>query len=888
MAVKKSELYTSIWKSCDELRGGMDASQYKDYVLVLLFVKYISDKYAGKPFAPIQVPEGGSFADMQAAKNKKNIGEELNTIIGKLAEANQLKGVIDNADFDDSAKLGDGKDKQDRLTNLIAIFENPALDFSQNRAADDDLLGDAYEYLMRNFATQSGKSKGQFYTPGEVSQVMAQIIGLENVTDPATTLYDPTCGSGSLLLRGADEVPGEVGGITIYGQEMDTSTHALAKMNMIIHGYASAVIERGNTLADPKFVTDGRLDTFDFALANPPFSSKSWSNGIVPEEDDYQRFAFGIPPKRNGDYAFLQHFIRSLRSTGKGAIILPHGVLFRGNAEATIRQNIVERGFIKGIIGLPANLFYGTGIPACIVVIDKEGAKARDGIFMMDASQGYVKDGNKNRLRYQDVHKIVDVFRNQIELPRYSRYVGLAEIADNDYNLNIPRYIDTTEPEDRQDIEAHLRGGLPARDVDALSDYWAVFPTLADDLFAATERDGYYDLRVPAEQVKTTIYEHPEFKDYSERVAAVYDGWRAASVPRLRNIQEGDTPKTVITGLAEDLLDRFDDVPLIDKYDVYQHLMLYWAETMQDDLYLLAADGWLGGNKILQMREIVERIDGFEARRAELDAELDRLDVAHGDKGGLLYDAKYAGRFTAKRVNKELKAARTAGTAEAARVMERCREIFTEREQQADLIAKARERLAALFEETMVPPALLIARYFPAEQAEIAALEADAEALQAEMDALEDEHGAEGGLLYEAKSDAGNLGKTSAKARLKQIKDDPDEQAEADTIREWLRLYKQQDEMSDAADAARAALHEKLLETYPTLETEAVQTLVIEDKWLAAIRDGVQNELERVTQRLTGRIQELDERYETTLPELDERAAAHHERVQDHLRRMGY
>jgi type I restriction enzyme M protein len=283
MAIKKSELYSSLWKGCDELRGGMDASQYKDYVLVLLFVKYVSDKYASVPDALIEVPPGGSFADIVALKGKKDIGEGINKIIAQLAKANDLTGIIDVADFNDADKLGKGKEMQDRLTNLVAIFQTPALNFSKNHADGDDILGDAYEYLMRNFATQSGKSKGQFYTPAEVSRVIAQVIGVKFAHSQEQTIYDPTCGSGSLLLKAADE---SEKGLTIYGQEMDNATRALARMNMILHGHETAEIWQDNTLSNPYFKNeDGSLKTFDFAVANPPFSSKAWSNGLKPLED---------------------------------------------------------------------------------------------------------------------------------------------------------------------------------------------------------------------------------------------------------------------------------------------------------------------------------------------------------------------------------------------------------------------------------------------------------------------------------------------------------------------------------------------------------------------------------------------------------------------------
>src|SRR5439155_311152 len=297
---------------------------------------------------------------------------------------------------------------------------------------------------MKNFAVESGKSKGQFYTPAEVSRIIAQVISVQKAAGRMQTVYDPTCGSGSLLLKVAAQPPS---GIAIYRQELDNATAALAAMNMWLHGEPTAEIKRGqSTLSNPLFLNaNGSLKTFDFAVANPPFSTKAWRNGFDPANDLYERFSgYGIPPAKNGDYAFLLHILRSLKSNGKGAVILPHGVLFRGGAEGEIRSNIVKRGYIKGIIGFPANLFYGTGIPACIIVLDKENAAARRGLFMIDASKGFVKDGNKNRLRERDIRKIVDAFEAQAELSKYSRFVTNEEIQTNGYNLNIPRYVDTS------------------------------------------------------------------------------------------------------------------------------------------------------------------------------------------------------------------------------------------------------------------------------------------------------------------------------------------------------------------------------------------------------------------------------------------------------------
>ena len=544
MALKKSELYSSLWKSCDELRGGMDASQYKDYVLILLFVKYVSDKYAGDPNALIDVPAGGGFADMVAAKGSKEIGDRINKIIGKLADANDsLKGAINVADFNDEEKLGKADAMVQRLTKLVSIFEG--LNFGGNRAEGDDLLGDAYEYLMRHFATESGKSKGQFYTPAEVSRIMSMVIDLGKASHAAQSIYDPTCGSGSLLLKAHDEAKSRTGlDLALYGQEMDNATSALARMNMVLHDCPTAEIWQDNTLSHPHFKNaDGSLKTFDFVVANFPFSVKAWMSGLDPANDLYGRFDYGLPPAKNGDYAFLLHILASLKSTGKGAVIHPHGVLFRGGAEAVIRKNLVRRGFIKGIIGLPANLFYGTGIPACILVLDKEGAAGRKGIFMVDASKGFIKDGNKNRLRAQDIHKIVDTFTRQLETPKYSRMVPLAEIEANDFNLNLPRYIDSTEPEDVQDIAAHLKGGIPNADIDGLAAYWQVFPNVRRELFADADRPGYSQPKVEASQIKAAIFAHPEFTAFNQTVTTLFGTWKAANTPLLTGIKQGDRPK---------------------------------------------------------------------------------------------------------------------------------------------------------------------------------------------------------------------------------------------------------------------------------------------------------------------------------------------------------
>jgi type I restriction enzyme M protein len=814
MAIKKTELYSSLWASCDELRGGMDASQYKNYILTLLFMKYVSDKYAGKKHSAIVIPKGGSFADMIAQKGQKDIGDQLNKIIGKLATENDMAWLSNpDNDFNNEDRLGKGKAMVDTLTSLVGIFEN--MEFGKNRAEHDDLLGDAYEYLMRHFATESGKSKGQFYTPSEVSRILARIIGINKETKQYHTVYDPTCGSGSLLLKVNDESPN---GLTLYGQEKDNATAALAKMNMILHDAPSADIWQDDTLSEPHWLNkDGGLKTFDYAVANPPFSYKSWSSGINVSEDPYKRFEYGEPPEKNGDYAFLLHIIKSLKSSGKGAVILPHGVLFRGHAEADIRRNIVRQGYIKGIIGLPANLFYGTGIPACIIVIDKAGAKAERPIFMIDASKGFMKDGNKNRLRAQDIHKIVDVFNKQLELERYSRLVPYDEIANkNEFNLNIPRYIDSSEPEDIHDLDAHLNGGIPARDIEALQDYWQVFPSMEKTLFKASKRKGYFDALVETREVKATILGHDEFKKFKKKSLSLFEKWKADHQDRLFTIKVGDKPKELIFDISEDLLAKYAKAPLLSKYNIYQILMDYWADIMQDDVYLLVQDGWKAANLVRQLVPVKDK------------------------NGKAVYKEEHDFEF---------------GT------------------------GKSKQR----YKSDILPPTLVIARYFAEQQAALDKLQVDYEAATQELETFIEENSGEDGLVEEAKNDKGNINAAGVKKRLKETND----QDETKALQQCLELLAAEADLKKAVKAAKDKLDELVFKKIPKIPSNEIKELVVQDKWFATVQAHIIEEIERVTQQLANRVKTLEERYSETLPFLSKDVEKFSGLVEGHLKKMG-
>jgi len=802
MAIKKSELYSSLWASCDELRGGMDASQYKDYVLTMLFVKYVSDKYSGNSDSLIEIPAGSSFDDMVKLKNQPDIGDKINKqILRPLFSANGLEGVVELADFNDDDKLGSGKEKVDTLTKLVAIFENPALNFKNNRAEDDDVLGDAYEFLMRHFASESGKSKGQFYTPAEVSRILAKVIKVHEADKPSYTAYDPTCGSGSLLLKVSEESPN---GLTLYGQEKDIATKGLAIMNMWLHGSPEASISGKNTISDPQFKeNDGSLKRFDFVVANPPFSVKSWTNGIDPIGDLFNRFrGYGTPPEKNGDYAFLLHILASMKSTGKGAVILPHGVLFRGNAESEIRKNIIERKWIKGIIGLPANLFYGTGIPACIIVLDKENTEERKGIFMIDASKGFIKDGNKNRLREQDLHKIVDVFNSEAEVPKFSRFLPFEEIEKNEFNLNIPRYIDTQEEEDIQDLQAHLSGGIPNRDIDGLDNYWEVYGSLKKELFEPL-REGYSQLKVESNKIKETIFSHPEFVAYSEELESVFNSWKEKVSPIINHIDGSTAPKKFIHQITEELLMAYRGKNLVDHYNVYQHLMNYWNDTMKDDVYLIVEDGWTAN-----VRRILEK----------------------NNKGKEVYKG------------------------------------WT-----CDLI----------------PKELIIDKYLSAEQSELNELQNSLESVQGEISQFQEEHVGDEGLLSDATNDKGSLTKATVTKFIKDNKTNSDEKEAVELANQLLKLFDKEAELKKTFKAKEVELDQLTLEQFGKLTVNEVREIVVEDKWVTSIKLDIQTEIDAISQRLTTRIKELGERYDTKLGDLTSETQSIESKVAEHLQEMG-
>ncbi len=859
MAVKKSELYSTLLESCNELRGGMDASQYKDYVLVVLFMKYISDKAKADTDSLIELPEGCTFDDLVAAKNKSDVGEVFNKILEAVAEANpDLRNVITNADFGDEQKLGKGKDLVDTVSNLIGVFQNSGLDFSGNREADDDLIGDAYEYLMKNFASQSGKSKGQFYTPAEVSRLIAKVVGIGKDERPQISIYDPTCGSGSLLLRAKAEAKH---GVSVNGQESDLSTIGMAKMNMIIHGEQTADLRHGDTINSPLHykVLDRTLQQFDYVVANPPFSLKSWLKS-AGAEDKYGRWGegigIGVPPEKCGDYAFLLHIIKSLNHKGHGACILPHGVLFRGNAEAVIREHIVKQHYINGIIGLPSNLFYGTGIPACIIILDKEHAVDSKGIFMINANEGFTKDGAKNRLREQDIKRILDTWEAQQDVAHYARLVSYEEIAQNDYNLNLPRYIEAADKEIVQDIDAHLHGGIPEHDIRQMRTIWEACPRLQSALFTSG-RPGYYQLAVDADTIRETIAKEPSFVAQREEFQRATTLWSQTTATQLKLLTVGIHPKQIIADISEPLLSAINASPcLVDGYDAYDQLMNYWAETMQDDCYIIAEKGWKP-----ELMLPMDKKGAVKKSYTYSDLHCDLLPVS------VVIDEYFAVERDA--IN-ELSANVDAKTSNIETLEE-------EHEEFNDYTSLAEVKLA-YFGATCRKPQegekdVLL---------EYLAMPGKSKSEKAEKLAFVKQHS-------EIFDELEKVNTSAAKSRIKEIEcycPQPD-----DTIallKEYIDKSNELASLKAEVKVQTADLTKKVIEKYRELTEDEVKHLVVDCKWMQTILSRLHEEMTAVSLHIADTVNTLRARYAQTLGETTEAVAELESQVQASLKEMGF
>lgn len=892
--MKKSELYSMLWEACNKLRGGVEPSRYKDYVLVLLFFKYVSDRYKGQRFAEFTVNPGASFDDLVAAKGKSDVGERVDKIIQKFLEENRLQGSLPDVSFNNPEELGAGKELVDKVSGLIAVFQNPAIDFKSNRASGDDIIGDAYEYFMMKFAQESGKSKGQFYTPSEVSRIIARLIGIGNIKNDNSkkwTLYDPAAGSGSLLIRSADEAPTDADGksiVTIFGQEKYPDTAGLAKMNFILHNKGTGEIKSGNTLSSPQYFDDlGELKKFDFVVMNPPFSDKAWTDGIKPSNDRYKRFdGFGIPPEKNGDYAWFLHVIKSLNTAGKAGIVMPHGVLFRGNAEETIRKQILDKKYIKGIVSLPANLFYGTGIPACIIILDKEDAEIRKGIFMIDASAGFKKDGNKNRLREQDIEKIVRYFNGGIEEKGYSRFVTYKEITDqNDGNLNIPRYIQKQDDALPQNIAAHLNGGTPSRDIDSLEKLWTVSPAVKDKLFKVRDaKNSIYQLDIPSEEIEETIYSDAAvLAEKAKELDGSFVAWKEGVRGTFLDIRTDTDPKMFIRDVSSRLLSSFNDSVLLDRYDVYDCLLNYWNEKLQDDVYAIKAGGYEAGKEIdyeyvkkkvkdesgetvsvddtskvksfdgaLIPRNIIEceyfaeecsAITTLEDAYALIEAELDELrEEESGDDGFLREVLNETGDSIPKaNLNKRIKELDGKKTSEDADAL-------------AGIVVLFAEGKTSAIEKILTEnPSLSVCD-------------------------IRNKNGSFG----KAKINSA-LKEAQSKAVLPEIYED-----EYKALMVYQEKLGKLDEINKKIKELRKELDEKVEMKYSELTIDEIKHLLFDEKWMVRLCGDVNAEIEQVLNVLASKALLIAKRYERTLSEIESRVAASKAAVKAVLERMGY
>lgn len=892
--MKKSELYSLLWEACNKLRGGVEPARYKDYVLVLLFFKYVSDRYKGQPFAEFTISKGASFEDLIAAKGKSDVGERVDKIIQKFLEDNRLQGSLPDVSFNNPDELGSGKELVDKVSGLIAVFQNPAIDFKNNRASGDDIIGDAYEYFMMKFAQESGKSKGQFYTPSEVSRIIARLIGIGNIRQTPTkkwTLYDPAAGSGSLLIRAADEAPVDENGdsiVTIFGQEKDHATAGLAKMNLILHQKGTGEIKRGNTLVNPAFTDDfGELKKFDFIVMNPPFSDKSWSDGIKTSEDRYKRFdGYGIPPEKNGDYAWFLHVLKSLDSNGKAGIIMPHGILFRGNAEETIRIKVLKKRYIKGIVSLPANLFYGTGIPACIVIIDKEKAETRKGIFLIDASRGFKKDGNKNRLREQDIEKIVQTFISGETITGYSRFVKYTDILEqNAGNLNVPRYIQKIDDTLPQNIAAHLKGGIPRTDIKSLKRLWNISPDLKQKIFScADDTRDIYNLALPSDEIEDVIGQDDSILAEKQiETDTIFSQWRDSVKSILIGIDSNTNPKELIRMISVMLLKDYESARLLDNYDVYDCLLNYWNAKLQDDVYAIKASGYEVGREIeyeyaqkktkdengetisvddtskvksfegaLIPREIIEAvyfadqlaaINKLMEQSAAMEAELDEMREEESGDEGLLKDVLNEKGDSIPKANlnkrlKELNAKKTSA------------------------IMDAMTQLVALFDEGKSD---------------------EMENLINEMPKLAE---------FDIRNKNGKFGKNKLKAALKAAADSatvPKQyKDEYDALTAYAKKSAEKDEADKVLKEARKALDEKVEAKYSELTVDEIKHILFDLKWMTKLEADIYNEFEQVLNSLSSKVLLIAKRYEHTLGEIEDRTAKSRAAVVAALERMGY
>ena len=868
MALKKSEIYSTLTKCTNKLRSnsGIGAESFKNYVLILLFLKYVSDKIKSGEPTLLEIPEGCTFDDIIDLKGKNEIGDKINIIIGKIADVNGLHDVINLTDHDFcDKKLGSTEDSSKLISELVAAFQDDGLDFSQNRAADDDLIGDAYEFLMRNFASQAGKDKGQFYTPTEVSRLIAQVIGIDLDDRPQISAYDPTCGSGSLLLRVRAIAKHNV---SLDGQDIDPANIELSYLNMFIHGCETADIRVGDTLNAPKHVENGQLRTYDYVVSNPKFSLHNWMNG-AKESDEYGRWnpEIGVPPQQYGDFAFLLHCVKSLKYDGVCAIILPNGVLTRGGDEARLRKWLVEQRLLSGIIAFPANAFFGTSIAGNVLVIDKK--RSHDGVLFIDASElGYKDADSKIRLREQDIKRVTDVWRARKDVPHFAHLatydleqkenesVPMYEIERNGFALNLSLYVTPRDKEIHQNIEAHLHGGIPSFYVERMQDYWDVCNDLKQSLFIPL-REGYFDLAIPKSEISKSVESNESFQRQASHFNDTLAQWCNDIKVEMDKVEKDNDPKSLIASWSQNVLNTFTSCKsLIDAYDVYDQLMGYYNDILQDDLFMISRDGWMP-KLVVPTKKTIKWTD--------LSCDLFPIDLA---------------------------------------IMKFLPELKAQLDDKENALANVQEEMNNLLEDNdddfqaQLFWGKLNAKNIRAKLEVCSAIklsDEDVEFLQSLMPYFEKNNKANKearARLCANRNDLFDGVTPSKKVITTLLKNSERWQYSTPEQRElwsqYVDLLDKETELKKEIKELSGKLLNEIIRVYGELTAEIVKPIIITDKWLADIKERITKEMNNATHNISADITTLAERYENTLSSLHSTYIEKENAVLNHLRNMGF